>query len=196
MNKKTIFISLICSFIIVGCDKKTENEENQQGLMIETVKQNALTEEEINQLHLIADDVNASNSTLKLAQVYLNDPSAYRAEDIKEFIADYFTQQVELEQESNSVHLEYIIDTYQFNTGYSYIPQYTLRVMSLSDNVVIDNVEVNRGNCEIKLKSKKSILNYGESANFFLRCDPWSVREVKVYLADGRSVLMTPKEEN
>lgn len=194
MNKKFIIISLISAFMVLGCDKRIENKETQKESGLDVVKKNNLTDEEINQLHLIADDVNASTSTLKLAQIYLNDPNAYKTEEIKAFIADYFTEQVNLEQESNSINLEYSIDQYNLSTGYSVIPQYTLKVLSLSDGVQIDSVEVNRGNCEIAAKGNKSILNYGESAKFFLRCDPWSVREVKVYLADGRSMTMTPNE--
>jgi len=180
--------------MVLGCDKKNKNEEIQGELLPDRVQKNNLTDEEINQLHLIVDDVNASTSTLKLAQIYLNDPNAYKADEIKDFIADYFTEQVDLEQESNSINLEYSIDQYNLSTGYSVIPQYTLNVLSLSDGVQIDSVEVNRGNCEIAAKSTKPILNYGESSKFFLRCDPWSVREVKVYLVDGRSMIMTPKE--
>lgn len=107
--------------MVLGCDKKIKMKKFKVSYCQIEFKNN-LTDEEINQLHLIVDDVNASTSTLKLAQIYLNDPNAYKADEIKDFIADYFTEQVDLEQESNSINLEYSIDQYNLSTGYSVIP--------------------------------------------------------------------------
>lgn len=70
---------------------------------------------------------------------------------------------------------------------------YYLDIWSLSDHVEVDRVEVNRGNCPIQYSSSENPLGYGQSVRYILNCDPHNVREVKVYLQDGRELLMSPK---
>lgn len=47
MKKRKIFIGLICSIMIIGCDKKVEEDQAAQKLsMIDKIKENILTDEE------------------------------------------------------------------------------------------------------------------------------------------------------
>lgn len=145
--------------MIIGCDKKVEEgQAAQKWSMIDTIKENILTDEEESQLQSIIDDVDSSGSEQKLAQIYLDNPNSYKTQEIKDFIADHFAKQEEIERQANGdVSLEYSIDMEYNSYGSTSIPKFILKIMSLSDSIEIDHIEVNRGNCDIR-KSMENFL--------------------------------------
>lgn len=93
----------------------------------------------------------------------------------------------------SDVSMEYRIDTNPRFAGVPLPDTSHLIVQSLSDNIDVDRVEVNRGNCPILPLDGQNPMSYGQTIKFVLRCNPRDIQEVKVYLKDGREVLMTPR---
>lgn len=198
MNKKTILISLVCSFMAIGCDKKIEQVEPQQEQSVSSSNLNDLTYEERSHLREIVDDAEATSADKRLAQIYTDDHQSYELQEIQDFIANYLAKKegVAQEQANSDLNLEYIIKS---NTSFgAMISPYSLHILSYSDNdIEIDHAEVNRGNCKTtRMKEARTVIGYGEAYVIFLGCDPQTIREVQVYLKDGRSMLLVPKDGN
>ena len=196
-----IILSLCLISVLAGCDKKmTATKEDTEQVttttteQVETEQSNGITEEEIAKLHIIAEDPNALPAAAKLAASYLENINGYTAEEIRELIAEYDASQiVEEDTTSDNVSMEYRIDTNSQYIGNQLVNTHYLNVLSLSDSVDVDRVEVNRGNCNVQFRNGSNPVGYGEALKFLLNCDPHNVREVKVYLKDGRDLLMTPQ---
>ena len=111
MNKKTILISLVCSFMAIGCDKKIEQVEPQQEQSVSSSNLNDLTYEERSHLREIVDDAEATSADKRLAQIYTDDHQSYELQEIQDFIANYLAKKegVAQEQANSDLNLEYII---------------------------------------------------------------------------------------
>lgn len=196
-NKK--LLTVLFSLALVGCEKNQQELTNQLNkdevasvAKVENDEASKLTEQEINYLYLISDNAESSPSDVKLAEIYLNNLDGFKAEEIRDFIQDYYDRQ-STEKNTDELKMEYSIDAVPTRISYGYF--YRLNVLSQSENVDVDRVEVNRGNCPIRQMNDKSLLNFGESMEFRLDCNPQNVLEVTVYLKDGREYLMKPYEE-
>jgi len=196
-----IILSLCLISVLAGCDKKMtatkEDAEQATATKIEQVEpeqSNGITDEEIEKLHIIAEDPNVLPAVAKLAASYLKNINGYTADEIRELIAEYDASQIVEDVPTNDeVSMEYRIDTNSQYFGNQLVNTYYLNILSLSDSVDVDRVEVNRGNCNVQFRNGSNPVGYGEALKFLLNCDPHNVREVRVYLKDGRELLMTPK---
>lgn len=196
MKTYKIILSLCLVSVLAGCAKKEEPATNPIKTTEETPVEvsNGITEEEKSKLQFISEDPNALPAMAKLAAAYLVHLDGYTAEEIRELIAEYDASQIEEEhQQVDEVSMEYRVDTNSQYIGNQLVNTYYLKVLSLSDSIDVDRVEVNRGNCNIQFRDGKNPVVYGQALRYLLNCDPNNVREVKVYLKDGRELLMTPK---
>ena len=67
-----------------------------------------------------------------------------------------------------------------------------LKILSMEDNIKINNLLVNRGRCSYQHFWGKSNLSYGGSVEYYLHCDKDNILEIEVQLADGRSLTISP----
>ena len=182
----------------MGCEKKPviENKISEESTtVVQADISNDITSEELEKLRVISKDVSKSPDTTELAEKYLENINGYAVEEVREFITEYYdaNQTPEQEVSESDVRMEYRVDVDSTVVNSQIVTTYYLDILSLSDHVEVDRVEVNRGNCPIQYSSGENPLGYGQSVRYILNCDPHNVREVKVYLQDGRELLMSPK---
>ncbi len=198
MKIQKIILSSFLITLLVGCEKKPviENKISEESTtVVQADISNDITSEELEKLRVISKDVSKSPDTTELAEKYLENINGYAVEEVREFITEYYdaNQTPEQEVSESDVRMEYRVDVDSTVVNSQIVTTYYLDILSLSDHVEVDRVEVNRGNCPIQYSSGENPLGYGQSVRYILNCDPHNVREVKVYLQDGRELLMSPK---
>ena len=198
MKIQKIILSSFLITLLVGCEKKPviENKISEESTtVVQAHIPNDITSEELEKLRVISKDVSKSPDTTELAEKYLENINGYAVEEVREFITEYYdaNQTPEQEVSESDVRMEYRVDVDSTVVNSQIVTTYYLDILSLSDHVEVDRVEVNRGNCPIQYSSGENPLGYGQSVRYILNCDPHNVREVKVYLQDGRELLMSPK---
>ena len=198
MKIQKIILSSFLITLLVGCEKKpvVENKISEESTtVVQAHIPNDITSEELEKLRVISKDVSKSPDTTELAEKYLENINGYAFEEVREFITEYYdaNQTPEQEVSESDVRMEYRVDVDSTVVNSQIVTTYYLDILSLSDHVEVDRVEVNRGNCPIQYSSGENPLGYGQSVRYILNCDPHNVREVKVYLQDGRELLMSPK---
>lgn len=198
MKIQKIILSSFLITLLVGCEKKPviENKISEESTtVVQADISNDITSEELEKLRVISKDVSKSPDTTELAEKYLENINGYAVEEVREFITEYYdaNQTPEEEVSESDVRMEYRVDVDSTVVNSQIVTTYYLDILSLSDHVEVDRVEVNRGNCPIQYSSGENPLGYGQSVRYILNCDPHNVREVKVYLQDGRELLMSPK---
>ena len=198
MKIQKIILSSFLITLLVGCEKKpvVENKISEESAaVVQADIPNDITSEELEKLRVISKDVSKSPDTTELAEKYLENINGYAVEEVREFITEYYdaNQAPEEEVSESDVRMEYRVDVDSTVVNSQIVTTYYLDILSLSDHVEVDRVEVNRGNCPIQYSSSENPLGYGQSVRYILNCDPHNVREVKVYLQDGRELLMSPK---
>jgi len=198
MNIHKIILTICLTIVLVACEKKTnvesapsETTANEQATKAEI--QNKITDEEVEKLRLISEDPNALPAHAKLAETFLQSINGFKPEEIRELIAEYEESQYIEEYPVQEISMEYRVDTNSQYIGNQLVHTYYLNVLSLSDSIDVDRIEVNRGNCPIAFRGGPNPVGYGQSLKFLLDCNPQDIREVKVYLKDGGELLMTPK---
>lgn len=198
MKIQKIILSSFLITLLVGCEKKpvVENKISEESAaVVQADIPNDITSEELEKLRVISKDVSKSPDTTELAEKYLENINGYAVEEVREFITEYYdaNQAPEEEVSESDVRMEYRVDVDSTVVNSQIVTTYYLDILSLSDHVEVDRVEVNRGNCPMQYSSGENPLGYGQSVRYILNCDPHNVREVKVYLQDGRELLMSPK---
>ena len=198
MKIQKIILSSFLITLLVGCEKKpvVENKISEESTtVVQAHIPNDITSEELEKLRVISKDVSKSPDTTELAEKYLENINGYAVEEVREFITEYYdaNQTPEQEVSESDVRMEYRVDVDSTVVNSQIVTTYYLDILSLSDHVEVDRVEVNRGNCPMQYSSGENPLGYGQSVRYILNCDPHNVREVKVYLQDGRELLMSPK---
>ena len=198
MKIQKIVLSSFLITLLVGCEKKpvVENKISEESTtVVQAHIPNDITSEELEKLRVISKDVSKSPDTTELAEKYLENINGYAVEEVRDFITEYYdaNQAPEDEVSESDVRMEYRVDVDSTVVNSQVVTTYYLDILSLSDHVEVDRVEVNRGNCPIQYSSGENPLGYGQSVRYILNCDPHNVREVKVYLQDGRELLMSPK---
>ena len=198
MKIQKIVLSSFLITLLVGCEKKpvVENKISEESTtVVQAHIPNDITSEELEKLRVISKDVSKSPDTTELAEKNLENINGYAVEEVREFITEYYdaNQTPEQEVSESDVRMEYRVDVDSTVVNSQIVTTYYLDILSLSDHVEVDRVEVNRGNCPIQYSSGENPLGYGQSVRYILNCDPHNVREVKVYLQDGRELLMSPK---
>ena len=198
MKIQKIVLSSFLITLLVGCEKKpvVENKISEESTtVVQAHIPNDITSEELEKLRVISKDVSKSPDTTELAEKYLENINSYAVEEVRDFITEYYdaNQAPEDEVSESDVRMEYRVDVDSTVVNSQIVTTYYLDILSLSDHVEVDRVEVNRGNCPIQYSSGENPLGYGQSVRYILNCDPHNVREVKVYLQDGRELLMSPK---
>ena len=198
MKIQKIILSSFLITLLVGCEKKPviENKISEESTtVVQADISNDITSEELEKLRVISKDVSKSPDTTELAEKYLENINGYAVEEVREFITEYYdaNQAPEEEVSESDVRMEYRVDVDSTVVNSQIVTTYYLDILSLSDHVEVDRVEVNRGNCPMQYSSGENPLGYGQSVRYILNCDPHNVREVKVYLQDGRELLMSPK---
>ncbi|MFN3074707.1 hypothetical protein ACK1JC_14000 [Acinetobacter sp. TY2] len=198
MKIQKIVLSSFLITLLVGCEKKpvVENKISEESTtVVQAHIPNDITSEELEKLRVISKDVSKSPDTTELAEKYLENINGYAVEEVRDFITEYYdaNQAPEDEVSESDVRMEYRVDVDSTVVNSQIVTTYYLDILSLSDHVEVDRVEVNRGNCPIQYSSGENPLGYGQSVRYILNCDPHNVREVKVYLQDGRELLMSPK---
>ena len=198
MKIQKIILSSFLITLLVGCEKKPviENKISEESTtVVQADISNDITSEELEKLRVISKDVSKSPDTTELAEKYLENINGYAVEEVRDFITEYYdaNQAPEDEVSESDVRMEYRVDVDSTVVNSQIVTTYYLDILSLSDHVEVDRVEVNRGNCPIQYSSGENPLGYGQSVRYILNCDPHNVREVKVYLQDGRELLMSPK---
>lgn len=199
IQKNLLNLFLIC--LLVGCEKGPAVDSTTADKPIEASQikpdaevSNGITDEEIEKLHVIAEDPNTYPAIAKWATTYLENINGFKAEEIRGLIAEYDASLVAEENSfGDDVSMEYRIDTNSQYIGSQLINTHYLNILSLSDSVDVDRVQVNRGNCNVQFRGGPNPVGYGQSLKFLLNCNPHDVREVKVFLKDGRELLMSPK---
>ena len=198
MKIQKIVLSSFLITLLVGCENKpvVENKISEESTtVVQAHIPNDITSEELEKLRVISKDVSKSPDTTELAEKYLENINSYAVEEVRDFITEYYdaNQAPEDEVSESDVRMEYRVDVDSTVVNSQIVTTYYLDILSLSDHVEVDRVEVNRGNCPIQYSSGENPLGYGQSVRYILNCDPHNVREVKVYLQDGRELLMSPK---
>ena len=198
MKIQKIILSSFLITLLVGCEKKPviENKISEESTTVAQADiSNDITSEELEKLRVISKDVSKSPDTTELAEKYLENINGYAVEEVREFITEYYdaNQTPEQEVSESDVRMEYRVDVDSTVVNSQSVTTYYRDILSLSDHVEVDRVEVNRGNCPMQYSSGENPLGYGQSVRYILNCDPHNVREVKVYLQDGRELLMSPK---
>ena len=198
MKIQKIVLSSFLITLLVGCEKKpvVENKISEESTtVVQAHIPNDITSEELEKLRVISKDVSKSPDTTELAEKYLENINGYAVEEVRDFITEYYdaNQAPEDEVSESDVRMEYRVDVDSTVVNSQIVTTYYLDILSLSDHVEVDRVDVNRGNCPIQYSSGENPLGYGQSVRYILNCDPHNVREVKVYLQDGRELLMSPK---
>lgn len=204
---KKIMMWATIAVLTVGCEKQPE-AAHAQNTAVKTekakpaVEAEKLTEKEIQDLEAL--EKSPSEETAATAGFYLSNLEVTPVEEIREFIAKGWDEwetlnRQEAEKEAQQAPsdqgdatMQYRIEIKNQVFGPNNVVETAyLHLISLSDSITLDRVEVNRGNCKADYRDGANPILYGKTMRFFLNCDPRNVREVVAVLKDGREIVMT-----
>lgn len=65
-----------------------------------------------------------------------------------------------------------------------------IKILSMEDNIKVDNLSINRGRCSYDHFWGNSTVSYGQSITYKIHCPMENILEIEIRLADGRSAIV------
>jgi len=65
-----------------------------------------------------------------------------------------------------------------------------IKILSMEDNMKVNDLSINRGRCSYEHFWGKSTVNYGQSVTYNIHCPIENILEIEIKLADGRSAIV------